>query len=50
MNIKIPLIIRLEGTNVERGLEMLNQSGLDFKVAQTMGEAAQRISDLVKRI
>ena len=47
MHIKVPLIIRLEGTNVEKGLAMLNQSGLDFMVAQTMGEAAQKISELV---
>jgi succinyl-CoA synthetase beta subunit len=47
VNIKVPLIIRLEGTNVEKGREMLSQSGLDFLVAQTMGEAAQKISQLV---
>jgi succinyl-CoA synthetase beta subunit len=47
VNIKVPLIIRLEGTNVEKGREMLTQSGLDFLVAQTMGEAAQKISQLV---
>jgi succinyl-CoA synthetase beta subunit len=47
MNLKVPLIIRLAGTNVERGREMLNQSGLDFWVAQTMAEAAKRISQLV---
>jgi succinyl-CoA synthetase beta subunit len=49
VNIKVPLIIRLEGTNVEKGREMLSQSGLDFLVAQTMGEAAQKISELVKK-
>jgi succinyl-CoA synthetase beta subunit len=49
VNIKVPLIIRLEGTNVDRGREMLNQSGLDFWVAQTMGEAAQKISQLVTK-
>jgi succinyl-CoA synthetase beta subunit len=49
VNIKVPLIIRLEGTNVERGREMLHQSGLDFWVAQTMGEAAQKISQLVTK-
>ena len=32
---------------MEKGLAMLNQSGLDFMVAQTMGEAAQKISELV---
>jgi succinyl-CoA synthetase beta subunit len=46
-NIKVPLIIRLEGTNVEKGREMLSQSGLNFLVAQTMGEAAHKISQLV---
>ncbi|OGP50718.1 MAG: succinate--CoA ligase subunit beta [Deltaproteobacteria bacterium RBG_13_43_22] len=49
VNIKVPLIIRLEGTNVEKGREMLSQSGLDFLVAQTMGEAAQKISQLVMK-
>ena len=49
VNIKVPLIIRLEGTNVARGREMLDQSGLDFWVAQTMSEAAQKISQLVKK-
>jgi succinyl-CoA synthetase beta subunit len=49
VNIKVPLIIRLEGTNVDKGREMLDQSGLDFLVAQTMSEAAQKISQLVKK-
>lgn len=49
MKIKVPLIIRLEGTNVEKGREMLNQSGLNFLVAHTMGEAAQKISQLVSK-
>ena len=49
VNIKVPLIIRLEGTNVDKGREMLDQSGLDFLVAQTMAEAAQKISQLVKK-
>lgn len=49
VNIKVPLIIRLEGTNMDKGREMLDQSGLDFLVAQTMAEAAQKISQLVKK-
>jgi succinyl-CoA synthetase beta subunit len=48
VNIQVPLIIRLEGTNVDKGREMLAQSGLNFLVAQTMGEAAQKISQVVK--
>ncbi|MBI5605256.1 MAG: ADP-forming succinate--CoA ligase subunit beta [Deltaproteobacteria bacterium] len=49
VNIKVPLIIRLEGTNVAKGREMLDQSGLDFWVAQTMSEAAQKISQLTRK-
>ena len=49
VNIKVPLIIRLEGTNVDKGREMLDQSGLHFLVAQTMSEAARKISQLVKK-
>lgn len=49
VNIQVPLIIRLEGTNVDQGREMLNRSGLNFLVAQTMGEAAQKISQVVHR-
>jgi len=48
VEIKVPLIIRLEGTNVDRGRELLQQSGLDFLVAPTMGEAARRVGELVK--
>jgi succinyl-CoA synthetase beta subunit len=48
VEIKVPLIIRLEGTNVDRGRELLQQSGLDFLVAPTMGEAARKVGELVK--
>jgi succinyl-CoA synthetase beta subunit len=48
VEIKVPLIIRLEGTNVARGRELLQQSGLDFLVAPTMGEAARKVGGLVK--
>jgi succinyl-CoA synthetase beta subunit len=49
VNIQVPLIIRLEGTNMDKGRDMLNQSGLDFLVAQSMAEAAQKISHLVMK-
>jgi succinyl-CoA synthetase beta subunit len=47
--LQVPLIIRLEGTNVERGRELLNQSGLDFIVSPTMAEAAKKVGQLVQR-
>jgi len=45
--LQVPLIIRLEGTNVDRGRELLNQSGLDFIVSPTMAEAAKKVGQLV---
>lgn len=45
---KIPVVIRLEGTNVERGKDILRESGLAFQPADSMKEAADRIVALVK--
>ena len=42
-NITIPLVLRLEGTNVEQGREILKQSGLNFMVAETMKDAAEKV-------
>jgi succinyl-CoA synthetase beta subunit len=41
--VKVPVVVRLEGTNVERGREILRQSGLDFQVAEGMADAARRV-------
>jgi len=43
LGVKVPIVIRMEGTNVERGKEMLKASGLNFTTADTMGEAAERV-------
>ncbi len=40
--IQKPLVVRMEGTNVEQGRELLSRSGLPIIVAQTLGEAAQK--------
>ena len=42
-NIQLPIVLRLEGTNVEQGREILKQSGLNFIVAETMKEAAEKV-------
>lgn len=46
--VKVPLVVRLQGTNVELGREILSQSGLQITPATTMDEAAQKIVDAVK--
>ena len=45
---KIPVVIRLEGTNVDLGKKILAESGLAFSSADGMKEAAERIVGLVK--
>ena len=40
LNVEVPIILRLEGTNVEEGRKILAESGLKFQVGETMKEAA----------
>ena len=42
-NIQLPIVLRLEGTNVEQGREILSQSGINFIVAETMKDAAEKV-------
>ena len=48
MDVKVPIIIRLEGTNVEEGRQLLNTSGLTFTVAADMQDAARKVAALVQ--
>ncbi|TSK05967.1 MAG: ADP-forming succinate--CoA ligase subunit beta [Geobacter sp.] len=41
--LKVPLVVRLEGTNVEKGKQLLAESGLDIVAADGMADAAQKI-------
>ncbi|MNI12482.1 Succinyl-CoA ligase [ADP-forming] subunit beta [compost metagenome] len=43
-----PLVVRLEGTNVEIGKKILNESGLNIVTADSMADGAQKIVALVK--
>jgi succinyl-CoA synthetase beta subunit len=43
IKLELPIVIRMEGTNVEIGRKMLNESGLKLIVAKTMKEAAQKV-------
>jgi succinyl-CoA synthetase beta subunit len=47
VQVQVPIIVRLEGTNVEQGREILNTSGLKFTVAADMRDAAQKVAALV---
>ncbi len=48
LGVPVPIVIRMEGTNVEKGKQMLRESGLNFTTADTMSEAAERVVALTK--
>ena len=43
LNVTLPIVLRLEGTNVEEGRQILKESGLNFEVGSTMKEAADLV-------
>ena len=47
-NIKLPLVVRLAGTNFEQGKEILNKSGLKILSASDLNDAAKKIVDAIK--
>jgi succinyl-CoA synthetase beta subunit len=49
VKVKVPVVVRLEGTNVEEGRRILNESGLNFIVAKGMKEAAEKVVEALKR-
>ena len=49
MAIKVPLVVRLEGTNVEMGKSLLNASGLNIIAANDLDDAAAKVVGAVKR-
>jgi succinyl-CoA synthetase beta subunit len=48
VDLKVPLVVRLEGTNVEEGKRILADSGLAIVPANDLGDAAKKIVAAVK--
>ena len=48
VGLKVPLVVRLEGTNVEEGKKIINESGLNVLSANDLDDAAQKIVNAVK--
>ena len=42
VDVKVPLVVRLAGTNVEEGRKILAESGLELITAETLAEAAEK--------
>lgn len=47
LNIHVPIVVRLEGTNAKEAAEILEKSGLNFEVAQSLKEAAQKVTSVL---
>ena len=43
LNIKVPIVVRMEGTNVEQGRKILLESGFNFTVGEDMRDAAEKV-------
>ncbi len=43
LHVSIPVVVRMEGTNVERGQQILRESGLNFTIADGMKDGAQKV-------
>jgi succinyl-CoA synthetase beta subunit len=50
LGVRVPIVIRMEGTNVELGKQMLRESGLNFTTADSMGEAAEKVVALTHQV
>jgi len=48
MQVKVPIVVRLEGTNAEEAGELLRKSGLNFEVAESFDDAAKKVTAVLK--
>jgi succinyl-CoA synthetase beta subunit len=48
LHVGVPIVVRMEGTNVERGQQILRESGLNFTIAEGMRDGAQKVVSLAR--
>jgi len=49
VKVELPIVVRLDGTNAEEGRELLKKSGLNFEVASTLKDAANKVTAVLKK-
>jgi succinyl-CoA synthetase beta subunit len=49
LGLKLPVVLRAEGTNVEQGKKMLAESGLALTMADDMADGAKKVVELARR-
>ncbi len=47
LGLKVPVVVRMEGTNVEQGRRILAESGLDLRTAEDLKDAAAQVAEIV---
>ena len=50
VNLNVPLVVRLEGTNVEQGKKLIAESGLDVISANDLDDAARKVVEATKAV
>jgi succinyl-CoA synthetase beta subunit len=48
VNVTIPIVVRLDGTNAVEGAKLLKDSGLEFSVAMNLKQAAEKVTEVLK--
>jgi succinyl-CoA synthetase beta subunit len=48
MGVKVPIVVRLEGTNAKEAADLLDKSGLNFEVAKSLQEAAEKVTSVLR--
>ena len=48
MHVNIPVVVRLAGTNAELAADILKNSGMNFLVAQSLKEAAEKVTQAIR--
>jgi len=48
MDVKVPIVVRLEGTNAEEAADLLDQSSLHFEVAKSLQDAAEKVTAVLR--
>jgi succinyl-CoA synthetase beta subunit len=46
LNVQVPVVVRMEGTNVEQGQKILRESGFNFTIADGMKDGAEKVVKL----
>ncbi|GBD91456.1 succinyl-CoA ligase [ADP-forming] subunit beta [bacterium BMS3Abin04] len=49
VKVELPIVVRLDGTNAEEGRKLLEKSGLNFEVAKTLKDAAEKVTSVLNK-